>query len=524
MATLTPQETKTFVENLIAEGKGDYGRLTYILSVLNAGRKLYHSDQNYLDTKLAHQIGLEEKIKVDEGVESKIKHLIASGKGDTGRLQFILESIQSGKRLYKSDQSYLEGKIGEKVNLEPSAKSQNTVDSLKSQVLLANERIANLETILHNKVHKLQDLKSEGVPKPAAARSAGTMPKGWNQSGGEPDSVHLENIQQQITLEQGKLDEEKIKADRLKIEQSKLMQIILDRKEFEKQVAIEQDRIQKQIEAERRTIQDQAKLMEQIKEQEAQLMRAKEERDSIAFQLQEEQLRLSGNIGKEKETLSQVRTEYEKITSEIKKEEIEIAKQVEQERLKLAEQARNAHKIMEEKEQLEIIRQEREQILKVTKSREQELAEQVKKEKADIAQQQKLLRMIARYEKYLELSKQKQALLTANINEHKARLRTASESLAQLKQDREIADKLTDDRGHIQKQIALAESEFKKIRKEKTDLEKQLKAYKATIAATKKQEMQKIKQLKQKKRVLERQIKTETTHVKEIAKKLSTKS
>ncbi len=521
MTTLTPQETRAFVESLIAEGKGDHGRLTYILSVLNSGRTLYHSDQKYLDAKLAHQIGLEEKIKVDESVESKIKKLITSGKGDTGRLQFILESIQNGKPLYKSDQSYLEGKIGEKVHLELSVaekQGHSTVDALKSQVQLANERIANLESILHDKVHRLQDLKSEGAPQPAPVRSAGTMPKNWSRPG---DTSEMSKLQQQITQEQDKLDEEKIKADRLKIEQSKLMQIILDRKEFEKQVKIEQDRLQKQIEAERQTIQDQAKLMAQIKEQEEQLARARAERDSIVSQLREEQLLLSGNIGREKETLSQVRTEYEKITSEIREEKAEIAKQVVEERMKLAEQARNAHKIQTEKEQLDLIRQERERILEATKSREQELAEQVKKEKAALAQQQKLLRLIAKYEKYLESSKQKQAVLTSQIREQKERLRKASESLVQLRHDGDIADMLTGDRSKIQQQIALAESEFKQIKKEKMALEKQLKTHKATIAATKKQELQKIRQLKQKKRVLEKQIKTETTQVRRIAKKLN---
>lgn len=38
----------------------------------------------------------------------KIQHLIDSGTGDIGRLQHILETLQNGRKLYNSDQGYLD--------------------------------------------------------------------------------------------------------------------------------------------------------------------------------------------------------------------------------------------------------------------------------------------------------------------------------------------------------------------------------------------------------------------------------
>jgi len=118
MVSLTPEETRAFVEKLMISGKGDPGRLNHILTILREGRRLYDSDQKYLDSKLSQEIGIQEKLKVEENVITKVQRLVTSGAGDVGRLQFILESLKQGKTLYRSDQQYLEAKIGQKINYD----------------------------------------------------------------------------------------------------------------------------------------------------------------------------------------------------------------------------------------------------------------------------------------------------------------------------------------------------------------------------------------------------------------------
>ncbi|HXW02487.1 MAG TPA: hypothetical protein VD828_03850, partial [Candidatus Nitrosotenuis sp.] len=249
MATLTIEETIAFVEKLIASGRGDSGRLGHVLIMLKQGRKLYHSDQKYLDGKLAQEIGLEQKPKIEETLLTRIQNLISEGRGDVGRLQFILESLTQGKTIYHSDQKYLEGKLGHKIDqrdIIPKQDDTKTIEGLKSQIVSANQKITHLESVLSGKVSQLQKIQDNPTQK-MMVRTPGAMPKGW-----KPLSVteELNKVQQQISIEQVKLDKEKSESERLRIEQSKLMQIILDRKEFEKQVKIEQEQLAKQIEQE----------------------------------------------------------------------------------------------------------------------------------------------------------------------------------------------------------------------------------------------------------------------------------
>ncbi|CAE6500169.1 conserved hypothetical protein [Candidatus Nitrosotenuis uzonensis] len=486
MATLTVEETRAFVEKLIATGNGDSGRLMHILNTINLGRKLYNSDQKYLDSKLANEIGLVQKIKTEEGLVAKVQRLITARAGDIGRLQFILESLQQGKSLYKSDRSYLEAKLGERINPESvlaQKEPEQTIDSLKSQVTLANQRIARLEHVLQDKSNQLETIQTASMAKVHQKPAAGAMPKGWS-----PPKQDLDQIRQQISAEQCNLEREKNKTDQLKIEQSKLMQIILDRKEFEKQLRIEQERLQQQIELERKAVKEQAALVEQIKLQEEELEKAKRERDAIVAKLHAEQTALSSQVAAE--------------------------------RAKLAEQTRAAQKIQQEHEHLQAIKEEYEKVMQTAKSKEMELEAQVKMERSKLEQQEKILKQISNYEKYLESSRQKQALLAAKIAEQKDKLKKTSTSISQIEEDQHLLDAILAEKIALEQQIKLADSELKSIRKDKTLLERQLRTQKSTLSKIKKQETGKVKTLKQKKQVLAKQIRTEATQIKKIAKKL----
>ncbi|MDG7050733.1 MAG: hypothetical protein JRZ94_05985, partial [Nitrososphaerota archaeon] len=293
MASLTLAETRAFVEKLLLTGNGDPGRLTYILNLLKQNRPLYNSDQKYIDAKFAQELGMQEKLKVEDDTLTKIQKLVSSGNGDTGRLQFILEFLKQGKTLYRSDQQYLESKLGQKINytdITPKQNSNETIETLKSQVTWANQKITNLESIINQKIETLQ---------PSVRKPQGTLPKGW-----QDQTPSLEQIQKQLATEQTKLDHEKTEAEKIRIEQSKMMQIILDRQEFEKQVKIEQENLKKQIEQERQNMLKQTKLVEQIKAQEAQLETAKKERDGIILQLQKEQAEIAAQAAQERARLA----------------------------------------------------------------------------------------------------------------------------------------------------------------------------------------------------------------------------
>ena len=77
-------------------------------------------------------------------------YLIESGKGDVGRLNYILNVLQDGKTLFESDKKYLETLISTYVD---SAKrreigistSNESINELRSELNRVNERLARLE-------------------------------------------------------------------------------------------------------------------------------------------------------------------------------------------------------------------------------------------------------------------------------------------------------------------------------------------------------------------------------------------
>jgi len=86
---------------------------------------------------------------VYEDLIKKVQAQIDAGIGDTGRLQFILESLQKGKPLFKCDQKYVEAQISR----QPKKKTTTNLSDHST-----NSGQANITALFLN--------KSEMVPQP----------------------------------------------------------------------------------------------------------------------------------------------------------------------------------------------------------------------------------------------------------------------------------------------------------------------------------------------------------------------
>lgn len=106
-------ELITNVIHLIRNNKGDIGRLNFILETLEKNKPLYNTDKKYLEKKLDKnfEIIIEEEAPKKEDIIPTIKNIMDSGIGDPGRLQYIIIMLQKNKPLYKSDKKYLDEKI-----------------------------------------------------------------------------------------------------------------------------------------------------------------------------------------------------------------------------------------------------------------------------------------------------------------------------------------------------------------------------------------------------------------------------
>ena len=112
MQQLILTETIDEIQYLVETSNGDTGRLTHILEAIKNKKKLYQSDQNFLENKLGVSFSLEEKQKPPENkILSKIQNLINLEVGDPMRLKHIYDTISKNKPLDISDQQYLENTL-----------------------------------------------------------------------------------------------------------------------------------------------------------------------------------------------------------------------------------------------------------------------------------------------------------------------------------------------------------------------------------------------------------------------------
>ena len=81
---------------------------------------------------------------VDELIDYVI-HLIDAKKGDTGRLSYILSTLQDGKTIYNSDKKYLDSLIETYIGSSKKTGEQKSVEELKAELDRVNKRLEKFE-------------------------------------------------------------------------------------------------------------------------------------------------------------------------------------------------------------------------------------------------------------------------------------------------------------------------------------------------------------------------------------------
>ena len=201
---MTLTETIEEIKYLISTSNGDTGRLAHILEAIKNNKKLYKSDQAFLEAQLGTEFSLEEEKQIPENkILVRIQDLINSGQGDHMRLKHIHDTISRGKYLYQSDQKYLEDKLNSKI-IEDEIKTKETKSTYQQ-----TERIEN-------------NIKKEATK---ITKSQGVMPKGWKAIKKE-QAVELSEIKQKITSEEEKMDQEKILSSEISKHRSKLDELV----------------------------------------------------------------------------------------------------------------------------------------------------------------------------------------------------------------------------------------------------------------------------------------------------------
>lgn len=156
------------IKKLVKANHGDKDRLLFILDKLESGKKISRSDQSYLDKVILAPIKPPKikKSKVDDKLKS-LNKIISLGLGEPERLQYILQSLQEDKKLYRSDSKYLDSKIKEMDDLLKRKKTERKVKrTIKSNSktkfvtrTLSNSNSSNLENEyeINRKLKNVQD-------------------------------------------------------------------------------------------------------------------------------------------------------------------------------------------------------------------------------------------------------------------------------------------------------------------------------------------------------------------------------
>src|SRR5713226_1908063 len=74
-----------------------------------------------------------------------VLYLIKNKKGDIGRLNYILATLQDDKPLYRSDKKYLESLISTYIGPTRKLREQQTVEELRAELARVNDRLKRIE-------------------------------------------------------------------------------------------------------------------------------------------------------------------------------------------------------------------------------------------------------------------------------------------------------------------------------------------------------------------------------------------
>lgn len=340
------------IQTIIANNQGDIGRLNFIIESLKSKKKLYKSDQNYVEKKINRVLSYKksEHKNKNKDLLKQIKFLIQSKQGDLGRLNHILENVRKGKKLFKTDQTYLENKIKLLKHLQESESKLTYPESTVSYKIMPTEssqKSLEKETVMQNLKQELEVSKNsndELVKKlDEALNTISILQKTIKEKNAEitvknqkidsltqqiskikiiSTNTELENIKNHINLEKEKISNQDILNDKIKQYKQKLNQLIEYRKEYEEKILKAEYDINKQLISENKKIRAHDKLVEELIHSQKQLEQGKVEQEIILEQIKKEQTRLLNDLSDQQKNLEDSKAEYDKTINDSKKNNI----------------------------------------------------------------------------------------------------------------------------------------------------------------------------------------------------------
>ena len=277
------------IKKLISQNQGDKGRLQYIMETLQKGKKLFHSDQIYLDknisaivipTQPSEPSATEEKLK-------NVKKLISLNFGDLERLRYMFQRLQKNKDLYNSDEKYLESKTEQITSLRQRKKFNHLMGSAitsSPNPKINDEIFSNLGSEKFEK-EQLGGFLSKDMsilPTRDTIHESSTLSRDKSKIVYRDDEYIHYNLE--IENERQNISKLKLEDDQIKIQRDELSQLIAYRQEYEIKINRESEILEKETEFAQEEIKNKDILVEALITNQSKIIQIKTEREVLVEQ------------------------------------------------------------------------------------------------------------------------------------------------------------------------------------------------------------------------------------------------
>lgn len=344
------------IESLIESGQGDQGRLLFIRRCMESGRRLYESDRTYMETLVA---GYSAPAEDTTGVTTPST--------EDGEAEMVCSLMQS--------------RFGDQGRLEHMRQTlENGVPLHHSDAEYLRAKYADMPEAAPAATHRVAEERQPEVSDPVAQtqveEAGGELAEGITARTSALDAVkaEMESAQRQIEDDRKTLesisDYKSRLAGRIDMHQN-LLQEIRDELRSVKGMIKEQSC----------SLEEMARALEAIRSERMQLEADSQRLVGVTAELAEERKRLAAarkenRALKEKErSLTKSRKDIEKVNREVQKEREKIAKKLEDEESKLKEQAVLKRSLDRETAKLDETREKRNQTKRSIKIAERVLEE-----------------------------------------------------------------------------------------------------------------------------------------------------
>lgn len=298
------------IKKLIQTNQGDPGRLQYISERLENGKHLFHSDKIYLTHKIMAEVIPAIK-KEPSGIEKTImdiKRIVALNLGDAERLRHIYQMLQKNKPLFHSDENYLQSKIkqlnefteGKRIRkdvLERIAKKESPKD------LFQNIPEPNYEeSIIQSKYD---------IPQKLEAIEEAVLSKESKKSSDLFDLIEERNEEPlEIQQEKEKLGKLRLSQEQIRIQREELAQLIEYRQKYEQKIRHEKEILEKEIQFEQEKVKEKDELVAQLIKNQSKLLQAKTEREVLQKQIEIDKAKSEEELEELQTELKLLKEEY----------------------------------------------------------------------------------------------------------------------------------------------------------------------------------------------------------------------